>query len=91
VKRAIVDPGVAVSLQSHHHWSEHRIVGEDEARVTIDDNERLVAESIRSMLPGAAYRIEYRRKVPTVLMEVQTGSHLGVDDTSSREDADVGN
>ncbi len=40
VKRIIVHPGAALSLQSHHHRSEHWIVVEGTARVTVDDEVR---------------------------------------------------
>jgi mannose-6-phosphate isomerase-like protein (cupin superfamily) len=83
VRGIVVRPGVAGSRQAHHHPSEHWIVGAGTARVTIDDDVWLVTENNRSMLLGAAYRIKYRGKVPTVLIVVQTGSYLGVDETIS--------
>ena len=42
VKRIFMKPGAALSLQSHHHRSEHWIVVEGTARVTVDENIKLV-------------------------------------------------
>ncbi len=87
VKRIHVTPGAALSLQSHHHRSEHWIVVEGTARVTIDDEVRLVTENQSVYIPlGAVHRMENPGKVPMVLIEVQTGSYLGEDDIIRYED-----
>lgn len=87
VKRIVVNPGAALSLQSHHHRSEHWIVVEGTARVTIDDQVRLVTENQSVYIPlGAVHRMENPGKVPMVLIEVQTGSYLGEDDIIRYED-----
>ena len=44
VKRIHVKPGAALSLQSHSHRSEHWIVVEGTAKVTIDEEIRVVTE-----------------------------------------------
>lgn len=87
VKRIVVHPGAALSLQSHHHRSEHWIVVEGTARVTVDDSMRLVTENQSVYIPlGAVHRMENPGKVPMVLIEVQTGSYLGEDDIIRYED-----
>ncbi|WP_170789930.1 mannose-1-phosphate guanylyltransferase/mannose-6-phosphate isomerase [Ruegeria lacuscaerulensis] len=87
VKRIHVHPGAALSLQSHHHRSEHWIVVEGTAKVTIDDEVRLVSENQSVYIPlGAVHRMENPGKVPMVLIEVQTGSYLGEDDIIRYED-----
>lgn len=87
VKRIVVKPGAALSLQSHHHRSEHWIVVEGTARVTIDDDVRLVSENQSVYIPlGATHRMENPGKVELVLIEVQTGSYLGEDDIVRYED-----
>ncbi len=87
VKRIVVQPGAALSLQSHHHRAEHWIVVEGTARVTIDDQVRLVTENQSVYIPlGAVHRMENPGKVPMVLIEVQTGSYLGEDDIIRYED-----
>ncbi|WOI58356.1 mannose-1-phosphate guanylyltransferase/mannose-6-phosphate isomerase [Palleronia sp. LCG004] len=87
VKRIVVHPGAALSLQSHHHRSEHWIVVEGTARVTIDDEVKLVTENEGVYIPlGAVHRMENPGKLPMVLIEVQTGSYLGEDDILRYED-----
>jgi mannose-1-phosphate guanylyltransferase/mannose-6-phosphate isomerase len=87
VKRIVVHPGAALSLQSHHHRSEHWIVVEGTARVTVDKEVRLVTENQSVYIPlGAVHRMENPGKVPMVLIEVQTGSYLGEDDIIRYED-----
>ncbi|MGR3762451.1 mannose-1-phosphate guanylyltransferase/mannose-6-phosphate isomerase (plasmid) [Roseobacteraceae bacterium NS-SX3] len=87
VKRIHVHPGAALSLQSHHHRSEHWIVVEGTAKVTVDKEVKLVSENQSVYIPlGAVHRMENPGKVPMVLIEVQTGSYLGEDDIIRYED-----
>ncbi|PLW77759.1 mannose-1-phosphate guanylyltransferase/mannose-6-phosphate isomerase [Cohaesibacter celericrescens] len=87
VKRIVVHPGAALSLQSHHHRSEHWIVVEGTAKVTVDEDVRLITENQSVYIPlGAVHRMENPGKVPMVLIEVQTGSYLGEDDIIRYED-----
>lgn len=87
VKRIVVNPGAALSLQSHHHRSEHWIVVQGTARVTVDADVRLLTENQSVYIPlGAVHRMENPGKVPMVLIEVQTGSYLGEDDIIRYED-----
>ncbi len=87
VKRIHVNPGASLSLQSHHHRSEHWIVVEGTAEVTIDDKVQLVSENQSVYVPlGAVHRMVNPGKVPMVLIEVQTGTYLGEDDIIRYED-----
>ncbi|WP_116599836.1 MULTISPECIES: mannose-1-phosphate guanylyltransferase/mannose-6-phosphate isomerase [Primorskyibacter] len=87
VKRIVVHPGAALSLQSHHHRSEHWIVVQGTARVTVDDEVKLVTENQSVYIPlGGVHRMENPGKVDMVLIEVQTGSYLGEDDIIRYED-----
>ncbi|MEP3674722.1 mannose-1-phosphate guanylyltransferase/mannose-6-phosphate isomerase [Sulfitobacter sp.] len=87
VKRIVVHPGASLSLQSHFHRSEHWIVVEGTARVTCNDDVRLVTENQSIYIPlGAVHRMENPGKVPMVLIEVQTGSYVGEDDIVRYED-----
>ena len=87
VKQIQVKPGAKLSLQSHHHRSEHWIVVAGTAKVTIDDEVQLVGENQSVYIPlGAVHRMENPGKVPMVLIEVQTGSYLGEDDIIRYED-----
>jgi mannose-6-phosphate isomerase-like protein (cupin superfamily) len=57
------------------------------AKVTIDDDVRLVTENQSVYIPlGAVHRMENPGKVEMVLIEVQTGSYLGEDDIIRYED-----
>lgn len=87
VKRILVHPGAALSLQSHFHRSEHWIVVEGTARVTVDDEVKLVSENESVYIPlGAVHRMENPGRVPMVLVEVQTGAYVGEDDIVRYED-----
>jgi mannose-1-phosphate guanylyltransferase/mannose-6-phosphate isomerase len=87
VKRIVVHPGAALSLQSHFHRSEHWIVVQGTARVTVDETVQLLTENQAIYIPlGSVHRLENPGKVPMVLIEVQTGSYLGEDDIIRYED-----
>ncbi|SLN56593.1 mannose-1-phosphate guanylyltransferase/mannose-6-phosphate isomerase [Roseisalinus antarcticus] len=87
VKRIHVHPGAALSLQSHVHRSEHWIVVSGTAKVTVDDDVKLLTENQSVYIPlGAVHRMENPGKVPMVLIEVQTGAYLGEDDIIRYED-----
>jgi mannose-1-phosphate guanylyltransferase/mannose-1-phosphate guanylyltransferase/mannose-6-phosphate isomerase len=87
VKRIMVKPGGVLSLQSHMHRSEHWIVVEGTAEVTIGDTVRLVTENEGVYIPlGARHRMANRGKLPMYLIEVQTGAYLGEDDILRYED-----
>ncbi|MDA9566387.1 mannose-1-phosphate guanylyltransferase/mannose-6-phosphate isomerase [Planktomarina temperata] len=87
VKRIVVNPGAALSLQSHNHRSEHWIVVEGTAKVTIDDQVKTVTENQSVYIPlGSVHRMENPGKLPLTLIEVQTGSYFGEDDIIRYED-----
>jgi mannose-1-phosphate guanylyltransferase/mannose-6-phosphate isomerase len=87
VKRIHVHPGAALSLQSHYHRSEHWIVVQGTAKITVDEVVKLVSENQSVYIPlGAVHRMENPGKVPMVLIEVQTGSYLGEDDITRYDD-----
>jgi mannose-1-phosphate guanylyltransferase/mannose-6-phosphate isomerase len=87
VKRIVVKPGAALSLQSHNHRSEHWIVVEGTAKVTIDEEVKTVTENQSVYIPlGAVHRMENPGKLPLTLIEVQTGSYFGEDDIIRYED-----
>ena len=87
VKRICVKPGAALSLQSHKHRSEHWIVVEGTAKVTIDDEVKLVSEGQSVYVPlGAKHRMENPGKSSMALIEVQIGTYLGEDDITRYED-----
>jgi mannose-1-phosphate guanylyltransferase / mannose-6-phosphate isomerase len=87
VKRIIVKPGERLSLQKHHHRSEHWIVVRGAARVTVNETVKIVHENESIYIPiGAVHRLENPGKILLELIEVQTGSYLGEDDIIRIED-----
>ena len=87
VKRILVHPGAALSLQSHVHRSEHWVVVEGTARVTVGDEVKLLTENQSVYVPvGAIHRLENPGKLPMVMIEVQTGAYVGEDDIIRYED-----
>lgn len=87
VKRIVVNPGSALSLQLHHHRAEHWIVVRGTARVTRGDEVFLVSENESTFIPlGTRHRLENPGKVPLEMIEVQSGAYLGEDDIVRFED-----
>ncbi len=87
VKRIMVKPGAALSLQMHHHRAEHWIVVSGTARVTRDEKIVLLSENESTYIPiGTKHRLENPGKVPLFLIEVQSGGYLGEDDIVRFED-----
>jgi mannose-1-phosphate guanylyltransferase/mannose-6-phosphate isomerase len=87
VKRIVVNPGAALSLQMHHHRAEHWIVVYGTARVTRGDESFLVSENESTYIPlGTRHRLHNPGKVPLEIIEVQSGTYLGEDDIIRFED-----
>ena len=87
VKRLMVNPGAALSLQMHHHRAEHWVVVSGTAKVTRGEEVKLVAENESTYIPiGTRHRLENPGKVPLHLIEVQSGGYLGEDDIVRFED-----
>jgi mannose-1-phosphate guanylyltransferase / mannose-6-phosphate isomerase len=87
VKQIMVNPGGILSLQSHFHRSEHWVVVAGSARITVDDEVRLLTENQSVYVPlGAVHRLENPGKVDLHLIEVQSGAYLGEDDIVRFED-----
>jgi mannose-1-phosphate guanylyltransferase/mannose-6-phosphate isomerase len=87
VKRIVVKPGAALSLQKHHHRAEHWVIVSGTAEVTRNEEVFLLAENESTFLPlGAVHRLRNPGKTPLELIEVQSGSYLGEDDIVRLED-----
>jgi mannose-1-phosphate guanylyltransferase len=81
VKRITVKPGAKLSVQMHHHRSEHWIVVSGTAKVTNGDKTFLMTENESTYIPlGQIHALENPGVLPLELIEVQTGSYLGEDD-----------
>ena len=81
IKRIEVLPGQRLSLQKHHHRSEHWIVVSGTALVTCGDQQQVVNVNESTYIPiGQNHRLENPGKIPLVIIEVQCGEYLGEDD-----------
>jgi mannose-1-phosphate guanylyltransferase/mannose-6-phosphate isomerase len=86
-KRIIVNPGAKLSLQKHHHRSEHWVVVSGTAEVTVGDQTRLLHENESTYIPvETPHRLANPGSEPLHLVEVQCGSYLGEDDIVRIED-----
>lgn len=87
IKRIVVKPGASLSLQMHHHRSEHWIVVQGMAKVVNGDKEILVAANESTYIPaGHRHRVGNPGVLPLVIIEVQSGDYLGEDDIVRFED-----
>lgn len=81
IKRITVNQNVKLSLQMHHHRSEHWVVVKGTAKVTCGDKVYLVLENQSTYIPcGEKHRLENPGIIPLELIEVQNGAYLGEDD-----------
>lgn len=81
IKRLVVQPGASLSLQLHHHRSEHWVVVSGTARVINDGEESLLTTNESTFISaGHRHRVENPGVVELVMIEVQTGEYLGEDD-----------
>ena len=87
VKRITVKPGGRLSLQKHHHRSEHWVVVSGTAEVTVGDKVMELHENESTYIPiGEIHRLANPGKVPLEIIEVQVGSYTGEDDIVRIED-----
>lgn len=87
IKRIEVKPGASLSLQMHHHRSEHWIVVSGMARVVNGDRELFVRTNESTYIPaGHQHRLENPGLLDLVMIEVQSGQYLGEDDIVRFED-----
>ncbi len=87
IKRIVVKPGASLSLQMHHHRSEHWVVISGMARVVNGEREIFVSTDESTYIPaGTAHRLANPGKIDCVMIEVQTGDYVGEDDIVRLED-----
>lgn len=87
IKRIVVKPGASLSLQMHHHRSEHWIVVSGAAKVTNGELQLIVNADESTYIPsGRQHRLENPGLIDCVMIEVQTGEYLGEDDIVRLED-----
>ena len=81
IKRIEVKPGASLSLQMHHHRSEHWIVVQGIAHVINGDHTLQVNANESTYIPaGHRHRLENTTTETLVMIEVQSGNYLGEDD-----------
>lgn len=81
IKRIEVKPGASLSLQMHHHRSEHWIVVSGMAKVVNGEREIMVGTNESTYIPaGHKHRLENPGVLDLVMIEVQSGEYLGEDD-----------
>jgi mannose-1-phosphate guanylyltransferase/mannose-6-phosphate isomerase len=81
VKRLMVKPGHAISLQLHHRRAEHWVVVSGTALVTRGNDEMMLEENQSTFIPqGVKHRLANPGSKPLLIIEVQSGSYLGEDD-----------
>ena len=87
VKLITVKPGEKLSLQMHHHRSEHWIIVSGTARVEVDNKVDFLSENQSVYIPlGSKHRLSNPGKISLSLIEVQSGSYVGEDDIVRFED-----
>lgn len=87
VKQITVIPHAKLSLQYHHHRSEHWIVVKGVATVTIDDKTFELKQNESTYIPKEAkHRLANNQEEELILIEAQVGNYLGEDDIVRLQD-----
>ncbi len=81
IKRIVVNPGAKLSLQMHHHRSEHWVVVSGEATIMNNGIEYILQENQSTYIPQAhQHRLTNNGSQPLSIIEVQCGEYVGEDD-----------
>ena len=87
VKNIEVKPGHRLSLQKHHHRTEHWIVVSGTAEVQLNETRQLLGENQSTYIPlGCNHRLSNPGQIPLKIIEVQSGPYLEEDDIERFED-----
>ena len=87
IKRIDIKPQHRVSLQIHHHRSEHWVVVSGTARVVRDGESYLVQPNESTFIPPTVkHRLENPGFITLVIIEVQIGDYVGEDDIIRLDD-----
>lgn len=87
IKKIVVYPGSRLSLQSHKQRSEHWVVVDGKALVTVGDKQIEMSKDQYVYIPlQAVHRLQNIGEKDLVLVEVQLGPYLGEDDIIRYED-----
>ena len=81
VKRIIVKPGQRLSYQYHYKRTEHWVIVQGNAVVTLNDKEQWFTEGMVVEIPvETKHRVENKGKEDLIFIETQTGEYFGEDD-----------
>ncbi len=88
IKRIVVKPQASLSMQMHHHRSEHWVVVSGTAKVVNGLHETLVRTNESTYISaGTPHRLLNPGVIDLVMIEVQSGEYLGEDDIVRTDDA----
>ncbi|MCP8900299.1 mannose-1-phosphate guanylyltransferase/mannose-6-phosphate isomerase [Gilvimarinus xylanilyticus] len=86
VRRIVIKPGTSLTLQMHHHRSEHWVVLQGMARITNEDQITLLGVNESTFIPaGHKHKLENPGVIDLIMVEVQSGDYLGEDDITRYE------
>ena len=87
IKKITVNPKESLSLQMHHHRTEHWVVIKGMAKIRIGDKELFIHEGESTFVPKSTlHKLENPGKVPLEIIEVQNGEYVEEDDIIRFED-----
>ena len=87
VKRIIVKPGQRLSYQYHYKRTEHWVIVQGAATVTLDDKIHTFIEGdVVQIEYGTKHRVENKSEQDLIFIETQTGTYFGEDDIVRIED-----
>jgi mannose-1-phosphate guanylyltransferase/mannose-6-phosphate isomerase len=87
IKRVTVKPGQKLSLQLHHHRSEHWVVVSGTAEVELNGETRFLRQGESTFVhSGMRHRLINPGVIPLEVIEVQLGEYLEEDDIIRFED-----
>lgn len=81
INRMVVRPGKSLSMQMHHHRSEHWIVVAGAANIVNGNKNIFLSTNQSTYIPaGERHRVENPGVIDLIMIEVQSGEYLGDDD-----------
>ena len=87
IKRIVIKPHASLSLQLHHHRSEHWVVVQGVATIINGDQEYQLHKNESTFVPiNTLHRISNNTKEDLIIIEVQSGEYVGEDDIVRYED-----
>jgi len=87
IKRIVVNPGASLSMQMHHHRSEHWVVVSGQAKITNGESEITLEHNQSTYIPKLhRHRLQNPGSEPLQIIEVQCGEYVGEDDIVRFED-----